>query len=51
MSRFVETSFAELAARPAAGLPQFDFMVSHGVLSWISPENQRLISMRSSASA
>jgi len=41
--RFVETSFAELASRPLADLPQFDFMVSHGVLSWISPENQRLM--------
>lgn len=41
--RFVETSFAELAGRPAADLPDFDIMVSHGVLSWISPENQRLL--------
>jgi SAM-dependent methyltransferase len=37
---FVETSFAELAALPVAGLPEFDFIVSHGVLSWISPRNQ-----------
>jgi SAM-dependent methyltransferase len=41
--RFVEASFAELAARPEAALPAFDFMVSHGVLSWISPENRRLM--------
>lgn len=41
--RFVEASFAELAARPEAALPEFDFMVSHGVLSWISPENRRLL--------
>ncbi|HEY1932766.1 MAG TPA: class I SAM-dependent methyltransferase [Acetobacteraceae bacterium] len=40
---FVETSFADLAARPPADLPAFDFIVSHGVLSWISPENQRLL--------
>src|SRR5262249_33728537 len=26
---------------PDAALPEFDFMVSHGVLSWISPENRR----------
>jgi SAM-dependent methyltransferase len=38
---FVETSFADLAARPANDLPEFDFIVSHGVLSWISPANQR----------
>jgi SAM-dependent methyltransferase len=41
--RFVEASFADLAARPEAGLPSFDFIVSHGVLSWISPENRRLL--------
>ncbi len=41
--RFVEASFADLAARPEAALPSFDFMVSHGVLSWISPENRRLM--------
>jgi SAM-dependent methyltransferase len=40
---FVETSFADLAALPASGLPEFDFIVSHGVLSWISPANQRLL--------
>ncbi|HEY8290135.1 MAG TPA: class I SAM-dependent methyltransferase, partial [Acetobacteraceae bacterium] len=38
--RFVETSFADLAAQPHADLPAFDFVVAHGVLSWISPENQ-----------
>ena len=37
---FAETSFADLAALPAAALPAFDFMVSHGVLSWISPVNR-----------
>lgn len=40
---FVETSFAELAALPTSALPEFDFIVSHGVLSWISPPNQRLM--------
>jgi SAM-dependent methyltransferase len=40
--RFVESSFADLEAD--ADLPDFDIMVSHGVLSWISPDNrQRLI--------
>ncbi len=38
---FVETSFAELAALPAEALPAFDYVVSHGVLSWITPENRR----------
>jgi len=36
-AHFVETSFADLAR---ADLPDFDFIVSHGVLSWISPANQ-----------
>lgn len=40
---FEEVSFAELAARQANALPEFDFVVSHGVLSWISPENQRAL--------
>ncbi|MBV9757607.1 MAG: class I SAM-dependent methyltransferase, partial [Alphaproteobacteria bacterium] len=40
-AHFVETSFEELAAMPAAALPAFDFMVAHGVLSWISPPNRR----------
>jgi SAM-dependent methyltransferase len=44
--QFVETSFASLAARvddarTDDGLPDFDFMVAHGVLSWISPTNRR----------
>jgi SAM-dependent methyltransferase len=39
--RFVEASFADLAARPETALPAFDFIASHGVLSWISPENRR----------
>ena len=39
--RFVETSFADLEAMPDGTLPDFDFMVSHGVLSWISPANRR----------
>ena len=37
---FVETSFAELAAMPDTALPDFDFIVSHGVLSWISAANR-----------
>ncbi len=41
--RFVEASFADLAERPDAALPSFDVMVSHGVRSWISPENRRLM--------
>jgi SAM-dependent methyltransferase len=39
-AHFVETSFASLAALPDGALPDFDFMVSHGVLSWISPANR-----------
>jgi SAM-dependent methyltransferase len=41
--RFQEVSFKELATSPAPSLPSFDFMVSHGVLSWISPENQNYL--------
>ena len=40
---FVETSFADLAALGANALPDYDIIVSHGVLSWISAENQRLL--------
>jgi SAM-dependent methyltransferase len=39
--RFVESSFADLEAAPDGRLPDFDIAVSHGVLSWISPENRR----------
>jgi SAM-dependent methyltransferase len=43
---FAERSFADLAAASGATLtdddmPDCDMMVSHGVLSWISPENRR----------
>jgi SAM-dependent methyltransferase len=38
--RFIETSFADLAAMADNALPAFDFIVSHGVLSWVSPENR-----------
>jgi SAM-dependent methyltransferase len=39
--RYVEASFADIAALPDAALPSFDIVVSHGVLSWISAENRR----------
>jgi SAM-dependent methyltransferase len=39
--RFLEASFAELDSGRDDVLPDFDFMVSHGVLSWISPENRQ----------
>jgi SAM-dependent methyltransferase len=39
--RFVESSFAGLDTAPDGVLPDFDFMVSHGVLSWISQENRQ----------
>jgi SAM-dependent methyltransferase len=38
---FVEASFADLARRAERDLPEFDFIVAHGVLSWVSPENRR----------
>jgi SAM-dependent methyltransferase len=37
---FVEASFADMAAMSASALPDFDIMVSHGVLSWISAANR-----------
>jgi SAM-dependent methyltransferase len=38
--QFREAAFADLAALPHTALPEFDFVVSHGVLSWISRENR-----------
>lgn len=39
--RLLGDSFAELAAR--TDLPQFDMIAMHGVWSWISAENRRLV--------
>lgn len=41
--RFEEKSFADLAALPASELPSFDFVVAHGVLSWVSRESREQI--------
>ena len=41
--RFLEASFADLAAMAAETLPLFDFMVAEAVLSVVSPENQQHI--------
>ncbi len=38
-----EASFAELADAPDASLPEFDFIVAHGVYSWIAPEHRRQV--------
>ena len=40
--RFEEASFAQIAAMPDDALPPFDFVVAHGVLTWLSPENTKL---------
>jgi SAM-dependent methyltransferase len=40
-AHFVEAAFGDLATQPDTALPEFDFIVSHGVLSWISPGNRR----------
>jgi SAM-dependent methyltransferase len=37
---FEEASFEELSRLPAAALPAFDYIVSHGVLSYLSLENR-----------
>ncbi len=43
---FQEASFAEIAALPADALAPFDFIASHGLLTWISAENrQHLLSI------
>jgi SAM-dependent methyltransferase len=39
--RFLEKSFAELAGD--SELPEFDYIVLHGVWSWVSAENRQLI--------
>lgn len=43
-ARFLESSFAELAADPSP-LPKADFIVLHGVLSWIT-ERQRALAVQ-----
>lgn len=37
---YQERSFAELASLPDAALPSFNFVVVHGVYSWLARENQ-----------
>jgi len=39
--KLTDESFAELAAR--TDLPDFDFIALHGIWSWVSEENQRVI--------
>ncbi len=39
--RFEEASFEDLTRLPADALPMFDYVVAHGILSWISRENRR----------
>src|SRR5689334_12867672 len=38
--RFLERDFADLAGE---GLPDFDYICAHGVLSWISPEKRKAL--------
>jgi SAM-dependent methyltransferase len=40
--RFIEASFADLAADPAV-LGRADMVTLHGIYSWISPENRRAV--------
>ena len=39
--RFEEASFESLTRLPREALPDFDYVVAHGILSWISLENRR----------
>jgi SAM-dependent methyltransferase len=41
--RFHEASFADIAAMRADALPSFDIIVSHGVMSWVTPANRALV--------
>lgn len=36
-AHFHELSFEDMANAPEGRLPQFDFMVAHGIWSWVSP--------------
>ena len=40
-AKFYDNSFAEMAARD--DLPEFDYIVLHGVWSWVSDDNRRAI--------
>lgn len=40
---FGEDSFEQLARRPQGDLPQFDFIVLHGIYSWITEANRNAI--------
>ncbi|WP_142850593.1 methyltransferase regulatory domain-containing protein [Telmatospirillum sp. J64-1] len=40
---FVEDSFAGLAEAAPESYPRFDFIVMHGVYSWISPANRQAV--------
>ncbi|MFT3760856.1 class I SAM-dependent methyltransferase [Thauera sp.] len=42
-AHFLQQSFAELAGAEDSALPQLDFIVMHGVLSWISADNRRAV--------
>jgi SAM-dependent methyltransferase len=42
-AHFLHASFAELAEAAETALPPLDFIVLHGVLSWISPENRQAV--------
>ncbi|THF66668.1 methyltransferase domain-containing protein [Pseudothauera nasutitermitis] len=42
-ARFLHMSFAELAEAADTALPPLDFIVLHGVLSWISPANRQAV--------
>ena len=39
----LENSFAELASGGVQGLPKFDYVVLHGIYTWINEENQGYI--------
>lgn len=40
---FHEASFAQIAALAPDALPSFEFIVAHGVYSWISAENRKIL--------
>lgn len=40
---FIEASFDEFANSSEGTYPQFDFIVMHGIYSWVSRENQKVL--------
>lgn len=40
---YLDNSFEQMITQPPGDLPQFDYIVLHGIYSWVSEENRRFI--------